>query len=288
MPRGGIAWPSRTITLTTASRGRPRSRTRWPTIASSAADRVLEDLRAEPADRAALGERPRQRGLGRRDARACGPAARTSCPARSSRPATAKKTMLKSSLRARDARRSPGRSRAPPAPPRAGRPSRGSARSRPREVREQRRRRSPPAAARRRRPRSPAPCPRRRRRPAATGNTSRPSVRNMPSCATQARPWWKEVIVCWAGIVRRAEHQPGEVDGEEARAVQRVGAAEGQRGRRQRGDRVEPGGRELRAPEALDREPADAEADDEADAELLRRAAPPCRRGRSRGAGSTR
>ena len=66
-----------------------------------------------------------------------------------------------------------------------------------------------------------------------------------------------------------AEHQPGEVDREEARAVQRVGAAEGQRGRRQRGDRVEPGGRELRAPEALDRGPADGEADDEADAELL-------------------
>ena len=85
VPRGGIAWSSRTITLTTASRGRPRSRTRWPTIASSCGDRVLEDLRAEAADRPALGQRPRQRRLARGHAEARARAARTSCPAAPSR-----------------------------------------------------------------------------------------------------------------------------------------------------------------------------------------------------------
>ena len=35
--------------------------------------------------------------------------------------------------------------------------------------------------------------------PSSDGNTSRPSVRNMPSCATQASPSWNAVTVRLAG-----------------------------------------------------------------------------------------
>ena len=45
---------------------------------------------------------------------------------------------------------------------------------------------------------------------------------------------------------RAAQRQPGEVDGDEARAVQRVGGAEGERRGGDRGHRVEAGGGELR------------------------------------------
>ena len=65
----------------------------------------------------------------------------------------------------------------------------------------------------------------------------------------------------------RARARRGRPRGSPSRAG--VGAAEGQRGGRQRGDRVEAGGRELGAAEALDRGPADAEPDGEPDAELV-------------------
>ena len=56
-PRGGIAWSSRTITLSSASRGRPRSRTRRPRSRRRRPDRVLDHLGAEAAHRARLDER---------------------------------------------------------------------------------------------------------------------------------------------------------------------------------------------------------------------------------------
>ena len=40
------------------------------------------------------------------------------------------------------------------------------------------------------------------------GNTSRPSVRNMPTWATHASPWWNAVIVCWAGIAAEPSASP--------------------------------------------------------------------------------
>ena len=81
--------------------------------------------------------------------------------------------------------------------------------------------------------------------PSWLGNTSRPSVRNSAICATHASAVVEggDRAAC-AGIVRAAERQPGEVDREEARAVQHVGAAEREGGGRHRGHRVEPGGRE--------------------------------------------
>ena len=51
-------------------------------------------------------------------------------------------------------------------------------------------------------------------------------------------------IVRRAGVEARAEHEAGEEDGEEARAVQRVRGAEGERGGGERGDRVQAGRRQ--------------------------------------------
>ena len=51
--------------------------------------------------------------------------------------------------------------------------------------------------------------------------------------------------------------------------MQDVGGAERERDDRQRRDRVQAAGREVRAPERLDRQPADRHADDRADPELL-------------------
>ena len=77
-------------------------------------------------------------------------------------------------------------------------------------------------------------------------------------------PSWKVTIVRLAGIWARAERQPGQVDGEEAGAVQRVGGAEGQRGGGQRGDRVQAGGgqpQRARAPTPRRRPTASADAE---------------------------
>ena len=68
-------------------------------------------------------------------------------------------------------------------------------------------------------------------------------------------------MVWRAGIARRAEHQAGEVDGQEARAVQRVGGAEGQRDGGERGDRVQAGGRQPRLAQRERGGVADGEAD---------------------------
>ena len=70
-PRGGIASPPRTMTLTTASRGSPRSRTRAPPPRRPRR-RGTRDLGAQAPDRARLGERARQRGLVRGGAEPAG------------------------------------------------------------------------------------------------------------------------------------------------------------------------------------------------------------------------
>ena len=44
-------------------------------------------------------------------------------------------------------------------------------------------------------------------------------MRNIASCATQARPSWNAVTVRLAGMFGRAQRQPGQVDREEARAA---------------------------------------------------------------------
>ena len=83
-PRGGIACSPRTITLTSASRGRPSSRTRSPTSASPAPTGELDHLGAEPADRAGLGERRAAAPARSSSRRAAARPARTSCPGASS------------------------------------------------------------------------------------------------------------------------------------------------------------------------------------------------------------
>ena len=104
-----------------------------------------------------------------------------------------------------------------------------------------------------------------RRRPAALGNTSRPSARNIVELRDPRQPLMERVIVLLGGDRRAAEHEPGDVDGEEARAVQRVGGAERERRGRERRDGVEAGGRELRALERPAPRRADREPDDGAD-----------------------
>ena len=106
---------------------------------------------------------------------------------------------------------------------------------------------APPAGARTPRSRRRSPCPRARSSPRSSGNTSRPRIRNSASWAIQARPSWKVTIVRRAGVVAVPSTRPGEVDGEEARAVQGVGGAVGERGRGDRGDGVQAGGRQPHA-----------------------------------------
>ena len=91
----------------------------------------------------------------------------------------------------------------------------------------------------------------------------------MPSCATQARPSWNAVTVRLAGMSADPSMRPAEVDGEEARAVQRRGGAERERRRRQRRDRVQARRREPHARERLLCERADGEPREQADHELL-------------------
>ena len=71
------------------------------------------------------------------------------------------------------------------------------------------------------------------------------------------------------GNVRAPERQPDQVDGEEARPLDRRGRAVRDRPGRQRGHRVEAGGVEPGAPEPLHGEPADSQADHRADPQLL-------------------
>ena len=70
------------------------------------------------------------------------------------------------------------------------------------------------------------------------------------------------------GDADRAQRQPGQVDGQEARAVQGVGAAEGQGGHGERRHRVEAGGGEGHAPQRPHRRHPHHHADGQADADL--------------------
>ena len=261
VPRGGIAWSSRTITLTTASRGRPRSRTRWPTIASSAAigySRISAPSRriVPPSasgrgsagslvvDAEARGQRLEGRALQeRRDehgeeddvedlaaARHLGDhrEGREHHRHRAAQPGPAEHDPLAlAELRERGG---------------------GEDGQRPRDRRGDQREHG---------------ALERRCRRARCGNTSRPSVRNIADLGDPREPLVERGDRLLGGDRGRAEREPGEVHGEEARAVQRVGAAERERGDRQRRHRVEPGGRELRAAERLHAEPADRHPDRE-------------------------
>ena len=62
-PRGGIAWPSRTITLTSASRGSSRSRTRCPAASGALGQPEGDHVAAHLADPPRLEQAPRQRRL---------------------------------------------------------------------------------------------------------------------------------------------------------------------------------------------------------------------------------
>ena len=70
------------------------------------------------------------------------------------------------------------------------------------------------------------------------------------------------------GDARRAEREPGQVDGQEARSVQGVGAAEGQRGDGERRHRVQARGGQGHAPQRPRGGHPHHEADGQADADL--------------------
>ena len=112
--------------------------------------------------------------------------------------------------------------------------------------------------------------------PSWLGNTSSPRVRKRAICATQASPSWKAVIVRLAGNVGAAERQPGQVDGEKARAVEDRRSAVGDRRRRDRGDRDRDRGGEVDPLERPDRGEPDRHPDRQPDPELAHRTTTPC------------
>ena len=234
-----------------APRAAGRARARGaPTIASSARDRVLE----RPRRRAAGSCRPRRAAAAARARSVVTPSRSRErlerrALQRASRRSTAKNTMLKNSRLPRRRPRSPGTSRARPgtAPRSPAQPSTTRSRSeKPRTaVRDERRQR-----------------PRDERR--ATSASTVPSTATSPSCVREheqaeheehrraARPRrgprGRSLIVAGPGSSAAAEREPGEVDGEEARAVQRVGA---RRTRARRSRATRPGrGRRSRAARA--------------------------------------
>ena len=90
------------------------------------------------------------------------------------------------------------------------------------------------------------------------------------------------------GDADRAQRQPGEVDGQEARAVQGVGAAEGQGGHGERRHRVQAGGGEGHAPQRPHRPPRRPRRRRPARCRSGARRARPCSPARSRRAAATR
>ena len=188
-PRGGIACSPRTMTLSSASRGSPSSRTRTPTDGVARAHPELHDLRAEAAHGAALDERRRHRGLVARDAQ----------PARErleGRPCSSVETTHGEEddveePRARRRRRSSTGKVARTtgtAPRRPAQPSTSrSADAKPLNAVATNTASGRATTAARRASTVPSTAT----SPRSAGNTSRPSVKNMPSCATQARPSWK-------------------------------------------------------------------------------------------------
>ena len=285
-PRGSSASSSRTITLTSASRGRPSWFTIRPTMASFSAHRELEHLGAELPDRAHL-DAAGAEGPARRWSR---PGARASgsnvAPCSSVEVSTTKKTMLKNrsalgipSITGKVASTTGNAPRRPAQLTRATREP-GSARS------------AWPATRPRGAPRTSARRSGSARRtatsPNSLGKTSRPRVRNSAIWLTQARPSWKSSTVRLPGIARAAQRQAREVDGHEARAVQHVGQRRRRAGGRDRRHGVEAGGRERHALEGRDRGQPDASADDRADRQLDQPERQQVHQRRSRAPGCTR
>ena len=200
-PRGSSASPSRTIRLTSASRGSPSSLTMWPTTASASLDPEGEDVAAELLDHPRL------------DAAAGGGRARSvvspsRCgqrlerePLDQGRADDDEEDDVEEQLAALDAGdhrqgREPDRHRAAQARPSSASPARRSgsestwvatrvAIGRATKI-------SASASA--------DPLERDVDR-AALGKTSRPSRKKSEICATQLRPWWKAVTVRRAGRI---------------------------------------------------------------------------------------
>ena len=100
------------------------------------------------------------------------------------------------------------------------------------------------------------------------GKTSRPRATNIASCAHPRQPLVEGRHRLLGGDAGRAEREPGQVDGEEARAVQGVSAAVGQRGHGQRRDRVQPRRGQRSRAAAPTPPPPRPPADGQADADL--------------------
>ena len=107
--------------------------------------------------------------------------------------------------------------------------------------------------------------------PRSSGNTSRPRIRNSAELGDPGQPVVEGDDRAPRGRGGGAEHEPREVDRQEAGAVQRVGGAVGERRGGDRGDGVQARGGQPHGAQPLHAERADAEPDDEADAELLHR-----------------
>ena len=206
------------IRLSSASRGRPSSRTRRPAAACSGW--TTNSTTSAPSLRIAAGSVERTRAA---------PPRRSSPPARRANGSnvvpwstvdttTAKKTMLKNSTLCGHAlddreRREHHRHRA--AQPRPAEHQPLAQREAGEDGRDQRRQRA----------RDHGDDERERRRlqrdlVELDGKTSSPRSRNIASWATHARPSWKVTIVRLRRYGDAAEGEPGEVDREEARAVQ--------------------------------------------------------------------
>ncbi len=198
-PRGGIARSPRTTTFSSASRGRPSSRTAWPTTASpsrtgnwitSAPSRLSSTGSTSGAGIAASSElhaeQPRH-GLDRRALQHGREQHDEERDVEDRQPAL-------DPLRHREGREH-DRDRAAQAGPAEHEPLPHG------EALPDRDRRASPAAGRARRWRARSRCPRARSSPRSSGNTSRPRIRNSASWAIQATPSWKVTIVRRAGVV---------------------------------------------------------------------------------------
>ena len=265
VPRGGIAWSSRTITLTTASRGRPRSRTRWPTIASSAA--IGYSRISAPSRRIVP---PSASGRGSAGSLVVTP-----------RRAASGSNVVPCSER-RDEHGEEDDVEQLAAPRHLGDHREGREHHRHRAAQPGPAEHDPLALAdlRERGGGEDGQRPRDRRGDQREHGALEPDVVELvreheqaereehPDLGDPREPLVERGDRLLGGDRGRAEREPGQVDGEEARAVQRVGAAERERRDRQRRHRVEPGGRELRAAERLHAEPADRHPHREPDPEL--------------------
>ena len=284
-PRGGIASRSRTMTLTTASRGSPRSRTRAPTTASSSATGYSSTsaprrliVPASASGRGSAGSSvvaPSQRASGS-----------NVVPWMSVESSTAKKTTSKSRVLPLDpvddreggedhghgAAQAGARQHGALGPREAHRQGRHRDRDRARDEDEHEREHGPAQG----------------HVVQAAREDEQPERDEHRHLADPREALMEGGHGLLGGDARRAERQPGEVDGEEARPVQGVGAAEGQRGDGERGHRVQARGGQGHAPQRPRGGDPDHEADREADAELADEEQRPCRRSRSRRAAAIR